>query len=132
MSTEIHSHKDLDIWKRPIELVKELYALTREFPIEEKYGIVQQMRRAAISVPSNIAEGSARDSNLEFAHFLSIAQGSLAELETQLMISKELGYTSDIEKFETQFKSIRLMIKGLSRKLKRGELQGRMAWDKMT
>jgi len=118
MATEIHSHKDLDMWKRSIQMVKELYALTTEFPIEEKYGIVQQMRRAAISVPSNIAEGSGRDSNLEFAHFLSIAQGSLAELETQLIISKELNFTSDIEKFEAHIKSIRLMIRGLSRKLR--------------
>jgi len=120
MTTSIHSHKDLDIWKKSISLVKEIYSLTGEFPADEKYGIIQQMRRSAISIPSNIAEGSARSSKKEFSHFLSIAQGSLAELETQIIISKELDYVSEIASFESQIKLIRLMIKGLSGKLING------------
>ncbi len=117
MGATIHSHKDLDVWKRSIAMVKDVYLITREFPVDEKYGIVQQMRRAAVSVPSNIAEGSGRNSDKEFIHFLSFAQGSLAELETQIIISKELKYFSEIDVFESHIKSIRLMIKGLIKML---------------
>ncbi len=117
METKIRSHKDLDIWKKSIILVRDIYSKTREFPADEKFGITQQMRRSAISVPSNIAEGAGRTSKKEFIHFLSIAQGSLAELETQLIISRELGYMSDLGDFEARIIGIRLMIKGLVRKL---------------
>jgi four helix bundle protein len=117
MLKQINSHKDLDLWKKSIVLVKNVYNVTKEFPKDEKFGIIMQMRRSAISVPSNIAEGSGRDSKKEFRHFLSIAQGSLAELETQLIISRELEYISNIDSFEMEIKSIRLMIKGLSNKL---------------
>jgi four helix bundle protein len=88
----VKSYKDLLIWKKGIELVKAVYLLTRGFPPEEKFGLMSQMRRAAVSVPSNIAEGQSRKSKNEFIQMLSIAQGSLAELETQLVISKELGF----------------------------------------
>ena len=86
------NHKDLEVWKKSIELVTEIYNITKSFPKEEQYGIVTQIRRAAVSVPSNIAEGAARYSAKENLRFLDISCGSLAELETQLIISEKLGY----------------------------------------
>jgi four helix bundle protein len=94
------THKDLDIWKLGIELVKEIYILTKKFPASEQYCLVSQLRRCAVSIPSNIAEGAARSSKKEYIQFLYIALGSLSELETQLIISKELKYMSDSEVFE--------------------------------
>jgi four helix bundle protein len=82
----------LDIWKLGIELVQEVYKTTVEFPKEEIYGLTNQMRRAAVSIPSNISEGAARSSKKEFIQFLYVALGSLAELETQAIISEKLGY----------------------------------------
>ncbi len=90
----VQNYKDLSVWQNSIELVKQVYVLTQQFPTEEKFGLVSQMRRAAVSVPSNIAEGQARKSTVEFAQFLSIALGSLAELETQLILSIKLGLCS--------------------------------------
>lgn len=87
-------YKDLVVWQKGITLVKEVYKLTKSFPSDEKFGLVSQMRRAAVSVPSNIAEGQARHTTKEFIQFLSHAEGSLAELETQLVVSIELGYCS--------------------------------------
>ncbi|MBI5076272.1 MAG: four helix bundle protein [Nitrospirae bacterium] len=89
------THKDLDIWKIGIELVEEIYKMTGRFPKEETYGITSQLRRAAVSIPSNIAEGAARNSRKEFIQYLYIALGSLAELETQIIISKRLGFPAE-------------------------------------
>jgi four helix bundle protein len=86
------THKDLDIWKLGIELVEEVYKNTIEFPKEEIYGLTSQMRRAAISIPSNISEGATRSSKKEFIKFLYVSLGSLAELETQLIIAEKIGY----------------------------------------
>jgi four helix bundle protein len=86
------AHHNLLAWQEAIQLVKATYTLTQAFPREEQFGLTAQMRRAAISVPSNIAEGAARSSKKEFVHFLVLARGSLSELETQLVISRELGY----------------------------------------
>ena len=86
------NHKDLEVWKKSIELVTEIYSITKSFPKDEQYGIVAQIRRAAVSIPSNIAEGAARYSTKENLRFLDISCGSLAELETQLIISEKLGY----------------------------------------
>ena len=86
------THKDLDIWKQGIELVEEVYQATAQFPREEVYGLTNQMRRASVSIPSNISEGAARGSKKEFIKFLYVALGSLAELETQTIISERLGY----------------------------------------
>jgi four helix bundle protein len=88
------THKDLDIWKRGIAYVKQIYKITGEFPKEELYGLTSQIRRAAVSYPSNIAEGAARSSKKEFIHFLYFALGSLFEVETQLIIAEKLGYHS--------------------------------------
>ena len=88
----IRSYKDLDIWKRDVELVKNIYQVTKDFPKSETYALVDQIRRAAISIPSNIAEGHTRQHKKEFKQFLFIALGSLAEFETQLIIAEKLGY----------------------------------------
>lgn len=90
----VKSYRDLRVWQSAMELVTDVYCLTNKFPKNEDFGLTSQVRRAAVSVPSNIAEGHARVSDKEFYRFLSIALGSLAELETQLMISEKLGYSS--------------------------------------
>ncbi|MDQ6998733.1 MAG: four helix bundle protein [Mariprofundus sp.] len=89
------AHHDLQVWKLGMRLVKDIYAMSRTFPDSERFGLSSQMQRAAVSIPSNIAEGAARTGDKEFLQFLSIARGSLSELETQVMISKELGYIRD-------------------------------------
>ena len=88
----VATHKDLDVWKEAIDMVTNIYRLTAEYPDSEKFGLVSQMRRAAVSVPSNIAEGAARGTNKEYVHFLNISLGSLSELETQVLISQNLEY----------------------------------------
>ena len=88
-------HHDLQVWQLGMRLVKDIYAMTKQFPDCEKFGLCSQMQRAAVGIPSNIAEGEARSGVKEFLQFLSIARGSLSELETQVMISKELGYIRD-------------------------------------
>ena len=91
------SHKDLDLWKKSIDLVTSIYRITKEYPKDETYGLINQIRRSAVSIPSNISEGAARKSTKEFVRFLYIALGSVAELETQLIISGRLAYISEDE-----------------------------------
>jgi four helix bundle protein len=91
----INSYRDLKVWQRSLDLVQAVYEVSECFPRSERFGLAAQIRRAAISVPSNIAEGHARKSTLEYLRFLSIAVASLAELETQLLIATRLGYISD-------------------------------------
>ena len=92
-----NGHKDLIVWQKSMELAREVYLFTREFPKEETYGLVSQLRRAAISVPSNIAEGSARTTDKNFRQFLSIAYGSALEIETQLLLCETFGYGDKIK-----------------------------------
>ncbi len=92
MAEKIRTYRDLDIWNAGIKLVKNIYELTETFPKHEIYGLVSQMRRAAVSIPSNIAEGFRRYHNKEYRQFLYISLGSCAELETQITIVKELNY----------------------------------------
>ena len=87
----IKDHKDLVVWQKAMDLVIQVYKIVKTFPIEEKYGLSDQMRRAAVSIPSNIAEGYQRGSDRELSHFLRIALGSSAELETQLILCGRLG-----------------------------------------
>jgi four helix bundle protein len=97
------AHHELIAWRSSIALVKTIYDLTAKFSREETFGVTAQMRRSAISVPSNIAEGAARSSKKEFVHFLVIARGSLSELETQLEIAKQLGYFNEVsEELQTE------------------------------
>lgn len=86
------THKDLDVWKISMDFVVDIYKLTRSFPKDEKYGLTSQLRRAAVSIPSNIAEGAGRKGGKEYIQFLYIALGSLAELDTQLILAERLGY----------------------------------------
>ena len=88
------SYKELIVWQKSIQLVTDIYKLTKTFPKEEIYGLASQMQRAVVSIPSNIAEGNDRNSSKEFSQFLRIARGSLAELETQIIISEKLEYTN--------------------------------------
>ena len=94
MVERIRTYRDLNIWNGGIDLVKSIYMLTEKFPRQEIYGLVSQMRRSAVSIPSNVAEGFRRHHNKEYRQFLYTALGSCAELETQLTIAKELGYIS--------------------------------------
>lgn len=91
-SKKSRSYRDLEVWKRSIALVKDIYEATSQFPPAENFGLVQQIRRAAVSIPSNIAEGQFRNSTKEFRQFLSISLGSAAELETQLIIANQVNY----------------------------------------
>jgi four helix bundle protein len=119
MERKIHksrSFQDLEVWKLAIEFVKEVYGLTGKFPPSEIYGLTNQIRRAAVSIPSNIAEGQGRNSAKEFRQFLAIALGSVAEIETQIIIAREINFLSDeeTEPLLATIDRIRKMIKGLS------------------
>ena len=111
------AHHKLKVWQRSIDYVIEVYTLTEKFPKSELYGLTNQMRRSAISIASNIAEGAGRSGKKEFKKFLSISQGSVAELETQLIISERLGYSSDINNLFSELDEISKMIIGLTKKL---------------
>ncbi|MBH0177201.1 MAG: four helix bundle protein [Nitrospira sp.] len=111
------THKDLAVWKKAMELATQVYSLTSQFPKEEMYGLTSQMRRSAVSIPSNIAEGAARHSRKEFIQFLHVASGSVAELETQLLLASRIGYLpTDI--ILTHTEEVRKMLLGLLRSLK--------------
>ena len=111
------NHKDLDVWKKSVNLVIKIYNITKQFPKEEMFGIVNQMRRSAISIPSNIAEGCARYSDKDTLRFIDIAFGSIAELETQLIIAEQLGYykgneiLNDIDRIEKLLSGLRRHLK---------------------
>jgi len=106
----------MDVWKLSMDLVTNVYEITSKYPTEERYGLAQQMRRAAVSIPSNIAEGAARKSSKEFIQFLHISLGSLSELETQLEISKRLGFIrKDSIPDLNNLNRIRQMLQGLIR-----------------
>lgn len=92
MGQPIKSYRDLEVWRQSMSIAKLAYLATESFPSEERFGIVNRMRRAAVSIPSNIVEGHARGSSGEFQRFITIATGSIAELETQIMLSADLGY----------------------------------------
>jgi four helix bundle protein len=119
MEKKTQSYKDLVVWQKSIALAKLIYTITAKFPPEEKFGLVSQMRRAAVSIPSNIAEGQARHTTGEFIQFVSHAEGSVAELNTQLILAVELHFCSDKSadpSFELM-EDVRRMLNGLRRKL---------------
>jgi four helix bundle protein len=120
--SKMQTHKDLDVWKESMKLAKQMYILTTNFPKEETYGLISQIRRSAVSIPSNIAEGAARNSNKEFIQFLYISLGSISELETQLLISQEIGII-EYSSFEESIEHIRKMLLGLIKYLKRQTLK---------
>ncbi len=111
-------HKNLDVWKKSIDMVVDIYLLTNFFPKEEIYGITQQIRRSAVSVSSNISEGCARKNDTETIQFLYISLGSLAELETQLIISQRIGYLRPSDEILKSLLEIKQMTLGLINYLK--------------
>ena len=119
MSEKLKSYKDLTVWQKSIVLVKLVYEFTRSFPVDERFGLVSQMRRAAVSVPSNLAEGHARNTTGEFIQFMSHAEGSLAELETQSILAAELNFCSSTEaqRIQTVIEEVQKMANALRRSL---------------
>ena len=116
------SYKDLIVWQKGMALAKFVYQLSARFPVDERYGLISQVRRAAVSVPSNIAEGQARHTTKEFLQFLSHAMGLLAELETQLMLSVELRFTNEqgVAPGLKEIDELQKMIVALKRRLEVG------------
>ena len=114
----MHNFKELIVWQKARNLVKDIYHSSRSFPEEEKFGLVSQMRRAAVSIPSNIAEGAGRGSNKEFVRFLDIACGSAFELETQLILCLDLDFLPEAEfrNLEVKVQEIQRMIFSLKNK----------------
>lgn len=117
----LKSYKELIVWQKSIKLVKEVFLLTDKFPKSETYGLISQMRRAAVSIPSNIAEGYGRKSPKEYAQFYSIAYGSTLELETQLIISKELSFIKpeDFRKVNSLLEEVAKMLNSLTSKMRK-------------
>ncbi len=113
-------HENLKAWSKSVDFVVEVYRATDRFPKEERYGITSQIRRAAVSIPANIAEGAGRYSQKEFAHFVSNAQGSASELETELIIAHRLGYLNDalFAQLLTYLERIGRLITGLSKSIR--------------
>lgn len=118
------THKNLDVWKKSIQLVTDVYMVTKHFPREELYGLTNQIRRSAISIPSNISEGSARKGHKEYIQFLYIALGSKNELETQVIIAFNLGFVSleQQEELLLKIENIGKMLSGLIKYIKSKEL----------
>ncbi|MBK5273651.1 MAG: four helix bundle protein [Desulfuromonadales bacterium] len=111
-------HKELDVWKKSMDFVQAVYELTGAFPKEEIYGLTSQLRRSVVSIPSNIAEGAARNTDKEFLYFLHIAQGSAAEAETQLLIAQRLKFTDNFEAVLSELRTVQKLLHGLMRHYK--------------
>ncbi|WP_447893724.1 four helix bundle protein [Vreelandella sp. GE22] len=114
----MRKHQELRVWQLAMDLVEQVYTLTKTLPDEERYGLTSQMRRCAVSIPSNIAEGAARGSTQEFIRFLYIAQGSLSELETQLLIANRLSYLRDVSTITGNTQQLSAQLGGLIKHLK--------------
>ncbi len=110
----MHRFKELEIWKRSRLFCSEIYSITSKFPESEKFGLTNQLRRASVSIPSNIAEGSSRQSNKDFSRFLQITLGSAYEIETQLLIAFDLGFINDDE-LQELLKNLESIIKMTSK-----------------
>lgn len=112
------THKDLNVYKLSLDFVTEIYKLSEQFPKSESFGLTSQIRRAAVSIPSNIAEGSGRNSTKDFIRFINISSGSLSEVETQIEIAKRLGYIIEIEEIKGKITSLQKMLYRLKESLK--------------
>ena len=110
-------HKNLEVWKHSIDFVADIYNISKQYPKEEMYGLTNQIRRAAVSIPSNIAEGAARNGNKEFIQFLYISLGSCVEVETRLTITRKLGYPFKVDIYN-DLQQIKRMLLGLIKKRK--------------
>ena len=113
----MRTHKDLDVWKVSMEFVTEIYTITNDFPKNELFGLTSQIRRAAVSIPANISEGSARQTSKEFNQFLHIALGSASELHTLITIAFNLEYIKEILPLEDKLSRISKMLSGLIKSL---------------
>ena len=124
MSEKLKSYKELKVWQRSYQLCLEIYKITKGFPDEEKYGLTSQLRRAAVSVPSNISEGYGRKTTPEYIQFLYIAYGSVCEMETQILLSGDLGYISNgrLEMLKEGIREVERMLKALIRSLENKHL----------
>jgi four helix bundle protein len=118
LSISMRPHCNLDVWNQAMELAKVIYKATKGFPSEERYGLTGQLRRCAVSIPSNIAEGACRGSRKDFLRFLMIARGSLGELETQCRLAADLGYLQDGNPIYEKADRIFQMLCGLIRSLR--------------
>ncbi len=116
----VASYRDLEVWRFAIELVRDIYRLTASYPQSELYGLIGQSRRAGVSIAANISEGHARESTKEFLHFISISLGSVAELETLLLVAQQLDYadTADVDLLLAQTDRIGKMLRGLQKSLR--------------
>mgnify|MGYP006271393223 CR=1 FL=1 len=118
-SSSLESYRDLQVWQRGVDLTERIYQATQPFPPDERFGLVAQLRRAAVSIPSNIAEGWERMSTAEFIRFLSIAHGSLTEVETQIIVSRRLGFIDEsvkrriLDETTVERKMLRALIRSL-------------------
>jgi len=120
-----HNYKELKVWQKATEMVTSIYRNTELFPESEKFGLTQQIRRAAVSIPSNIAEGSGRNTPKDFAHFLAVAKGSAFEMETQLIIANNLGFieSSDMNLLLEQVSEVQKMLYGLHNKILNNKIE---------
>lgn len=120
----LKNYSELKVWQRAYQLCLEIYKTTQKFPKEERYGLTSQIRRAAVSVPSNIAEGYGRKTTPEYIHSLYVAYGSHCELETQMLLSGDLGYikADDIKKLKENIEEIERMLKALIKSLENRHL----------
>ena len=118
---QIKSYRDLEVWQRSMRLAKRIYQVTNRFPTDERFGLTNQLRRAAVSVPSNLAEGHARFGAGEFSRFISITMGSVAELETQILLSNDLGYVegATAEELLSELDGIGKMLRGPAKSIQR-------------
>jgi len=116
----MHNYRELKIWHKAIDLSVDIYELVADYPNDEKFGLVSQLRRASVSVPSNIAEGSSRGSEKDFARFLTMSLGSLFEIETQLIISQRVNYikNDELEEFKTKIIDLIRMIMAFKKHIK--------------
>lgn len=121
MTTAFKSYRDLEVWQRSMRLAKKIYQITQEFPSEERFGLTNQLRRAAVSVASNLAEGHARFGAGEFRRFISITMGSVAEIETQILLSIDLGFVRPDVAREvlSELDAIGKMLRGLAKSIER-------------
>ena len=121
----VKTHKDLIVWQKAIDLTLDIYKTTEGFPKEERYGLTSQLRRAAVSIPSNVAEGRYRGSRKDFAHFVRIALGSSAEIETQILIAQKFGWLNekDFLRISDLLSQVGKMLNGLVQKLAAGSRQ---------
>ena len=117
-------YKELDVWKKAYQFCLEIYKITKMFPDEERYGLISQMRRAAVSIPCNIAEGYGRKTKKEYIQLLYVAYGSACELETQTMLVSDLGYINSemMTSLQQDFRDIERMLKALIKSLERSTL----------